>query len=271
MKKKIIIGVLVIIIIAIIGFMISMKDYFALTEYTDYIVEANDEIINKNYDEALKYANKAQKLRDCQEVADLKKSIDNAKHYDYNNFIDEMNKKNYSLAKVYFDKLENKTEKEKAIKLVNDTVNNSYKEIDKLIKENKIKQAKELISNTLSFNYDDTRLLNLQKQCIKLENKNYVENVKEKNVVEQNNYKPQLITNSDNLKIWKVYLLAGKSYIFKINVSNGEDSNVIVHLGEKLLINEIGKGNFAGEVSVLEDGWYRLKIETNMGYSWKFE
>lgn len=86
----------------------------------------------------------------------------------------------------------------------------------------------------------------------------------------RNNSKPELITDSNNLRIWKVYLLKGNN-VFQINVDQGEEDNVIVHLNNKIIINEIGKGKFAGEVSIPEDGWYRLKIETKMGYSWKFE
>ncbi|AWZ48277.1 hypothetical protein C3495_05345 [Clostridiaceae bacterium 14S0207] len=85
------------------------------------------------------------------------------------------------------------------------------------------------------------------------------------------NNKPQLITNSDNLKIWKVYLLAGKNYIFKINVTEGEEDNVIVDLNNDNIINEVGKGNFANEVEIPQYGWYKLKVETKMGFSWKFE
>lgn len=145
-----------------------------------------------------------------------------------------------------------KKEYEKALDYVNKASN--YKRSDEI---EKIKKEIE----------DDKKF---DKQVADLEASKKETDKMVKALEKRNNSKPQLITDSNNLRIWKVYLLKGNN-VFQINVDQGEEDNVIVHLNNKIIINEIGKGKFAGEVSVPEDGWYRLKIETKMGYSWKFE
>lgn len=102
---------------------------------------------------------------------------------------------------------------------------------------------------------------------MKAETKAKEAEIKAKAEAEAKQYEPKKITTSDNYNVWSSYTNFSGSHTFRINVTGGDNSNVIVYIDGQLVINEIGKGNYANSIS-LDKGWHKVEVESRMGYEW---
>ncbi|ACO85472.1 hypothetical protein [Clostridium botulinum] len=288
-QEKILLTVLFLVLIAIIVIPTLNNEL----KFSKLVKEANVCFDSKNYKQASELYDDALSLspifKDTESVRTklskakiLNESIDN-----FNKGMNSYKNKNYESAVYFLNKVpkEDTENYNEAIKKLKESIplynNQIIEKANKAAANNDFYKALIVIDEGLKYDNNNKQLINLKNkyekqnsdlETAKMEAKAKAEEAKKEAEAraEAEKYKTKKITSSDNYNVWRVYLKEGEK-TFKINVKDGEEDNVIVKLGDHIVINEIGMGTYANSVEVPSDGWYNLSVECSMGYSWNFE
>ncbi|WP_434296133.1 tetratricopeptide repeat protein [Clostridium sporogenes] len=288
-QRNILFIVLLVVLIAIIVIPTLNNEL----KFSKLVNEANVCFDSKNYkhasevyDDALSLSpifkdtesirSKSSKAKILNESMDnFNKGMDSYKNKDYESVV-------YFLSKIPREDIQNYNEAIKKLKESKPLYNNKIMEKAKKAAENNdFYKALITIDEGLKYDNNNSELISLKNkyekqnsdlETARMEAKAKAEEAKKEAEarVEAEKYKTKKITSSDNYNVWSVYLKAGEK-TFKINAKDGEEDNVIVKLGDHIVINEIGIGTYANSVEVPSDGWYNLSVECSMGYSWNFQ